>query len=272
MKTATSGRKEQIPTIHLKLRIGRGKNRRWAEPAYDLRKRLKPLWCVVDGIEERHPEGVYYLRIGRKKWQHVGSDAAAALLKQTQEIVRRKAQVAGIALADDDAADGNAKSETRPLGDAVEDYLANVKNQKADKTWDRYQHDTRLFVKNTAAKTLEDITRQHFLDHFTYLRKQTGAQPRTVYNHFQSIGIMLRSYGVDVSALVKRNDVPKYEEPIVDAYDQEDLQKFFNACNEEESLVFEFFLQTGFREQEVVYTCWPDIDVRGGLGDTAADR
>ena len=31
------------------------------------------------------------------------------------------------------------------------------------------------------------------------------------------------------------------------------LDKFFAACDEEERLLFEFFLQTGMREQEVIY-------------------
>ena len=39
------------------------------------------------------------------------------------------------------------------------------------------------------------------------------------------------------------------------------MDKFFAACDEEERLWFEFFLMTGMREQEVMYTYWSDVNL-----------
>ncbi len=44
-------------------------------------------------------------------------------------------------------------------------------------------------------------------------------------------------------------------------YEQEELDKFFKACDEEERLWFEFFLVTGTREQEVMHTYWSDVNL-----------
>src|SRR6266576_2534960 len=43
-------------------------------------------------------------------------------------------------------------------------------------------------------------------------------------------------------------------------YEQETLDKFFVACDADEQLLFEFFLMTGMREQEVVYATDRSID------------
>ena len=43
-------------------------------------------------------------------------------------------------------------------------------------------------------------------------------------------------------------------------YEQEELDKLFKACDEEETPWFEFFLMTGMREQEVMHTYWSDIN------------
>ena len=55
-------------------------------------------------------------------------------------------------------------------------------------------------------------------------------------------------------------DWPKYtlEEP--EAYERETLDTFFAACDEDEHLIYSFFLMTGMREQEVMYATWRCVD------------
>ena len=49
------------------------------------------------------------------------------------------------------------------------------------------------------------------------------------------------------------------EEPEV--YERAELDILFAACDTEERLWFEFFLMTGMREQEVMHTCWSDVNL-----------
>ena len=48
------------------------------------------------------------------------------------------------------------------------------------------------------------------LDHIDYLSNDLRKDSRTVFNHCELIGIMLRSYGVNISAMLKRNEKPTY--------------------------------------------------------------
>ncbi len=261
MGTASHGSNTH-PGIHLKLRIGHGKDRRFVEPAYDPKtKKLKPHCCFVDGLEECHPDGVYYVRLGGKEWGRIGVDPADAEVEILKRNARANAQALGIALLEPapqqaPISDTNFKSQ-------VNDYLTYVKEHKSDKTYKAYSHADNLFAAQCPALTIQAITRQQLLDHISYLRNEVQLEPRTVFNHYAFIGIMMRSFGVNPSDMLKPNERPKYEEPIPDAYTDEDLLNLFAECTEEEALTFEFFLESGFREQEVEYTTWPDID-KGG--------
>src|ERR1700746_753399 len=69
----------------------------------------------------------------------------------------------------------------------------------------------------------------------------------------------LKAYGI--RGLVKKNDWPRYTEEEPEMYDEAELDKLFNACDAAERLWYEFFLMTGMREQEVMYTYWSDINL-----------
>lgn len=273
MKTSKQFRKEIDPSVPLTLRIGRDNHRRHAEPVYSENGKLKALWCLVDGKEERHPEGVYYLRVKGKKWVRVGRDAEHARLKQQQFIAKLRAEHLGIEISDPDVADTSVQGGT-PLKEVVEQYLSNVKRLKAHKTWSGYRRHCELFGQYCPAKMIESITKQHVLGYIDYLSNELELDSRTVHNHYASIGIMLRAYGLNISEMLKRNEKPTYEEPIPDAYYQGDLENLFAACHQlgEDPLVWEFFLGSGFREQEVEHFSWPDIDFRSSNVITGKKR
>ncbi|MFL6305400.1 MAG: tyrosine-type recombinase/integrase [Candidatus Sulfotelmatobacter sp.] len=63
-----------------------------------------------------------------------------------------------------------------------------------------------------------------------------------------------------IRGLVGKNDWPRYTEEEPETYEDAELDKLFEACDSEERLWFEFFLMTGMREQEVMYTYWSDVN------------
>ena len=58
-----------------------------------------------------------------------------------------------------------------------------------------------------------------------------------------------------------KNDWPRFTEEEPEIYEQEELDKLFAKCDAEERLWYEFFLMTGMREQEVMYTYWSDVNL-----------
>jgi len=79
-----------------------------------------------------------------------------------------------------------------------------------------------------------------------------------MYNKFESVMTFLKAH--KVRDIVGKNDWPRYVEEEPEIYEKEDLATFFDACTDEERLWYEFFLMTGMREQEVIYTYWSDIN------------
>jgi integrase len=65
-----------------------------------------------------------------------------------------------------------------------------------------------------------------------------------------------------ITGIVKRGDWPKYTEEEPEAYDKHELDKLFAACDPKEHLWYSFFLMTGMREQEVMYTEWRDVNFK----------
>jgi integrase/recombinase XerC len=59
--------------------------------------------------------------------------------------------------------------------------------------------------------------------------------------------------------IVQKNDWPKFVQEEPEVYEKDDLAKLFAACDPGERLLFEFYLMTGMREQEVIYTTWNDV-------------
>jgi integrase len=67
-----------------------------------------------------------------------------------------------------------------------------------------------------------------------------------------------------VRGLLNKGDWPTYTEAEPVIYTPEELQKFFEACTPDEFLLFQFFLHSGFRDAEVRYAAWTDLDFVNG--------
>jgi integrase len=65
-----------------------------------------------------------------------------------------------------------------------------------------------------------------------------------------------------IRGLAGKNDSLRYTEEEPETYDDDELDSLFAACDEEKRLWFEFFLMTGMREQEVMYSYWSDINFK----------
>jgi integrase len=131
---------------------------------------------------------------------------------------------------------------------------------RAPKTVREAKRILELFGKRFPGKAIQAITREDLLDHMASLQ-DNGLGLRTISNHVTRIGALLRKH--KIVDLLSREDKPQYDEPEVEAYDSEELAALFAAANTEERMLFEFFLGTGFREQEVMFCSWRNVDSNG---------
>jgi integrase len=148
------------------------------------------------------------------------------------------------------------------LADAKDAYLKEVERSRSQKTIAACEHMLDLFCSRLPGKLISELTRQDLLNHMSYLR-ENGAGDRTIYNHISRIGTLLKDHGI--SGLLKESDKPRYDEKAVEAYNSDEVAALFAAATPNERVLFEFFLGTGFREQEVMYATWANVDFKHGL-------
>jgi integrase len=254
------------PAVKLFLRIRRADGRQMrVKPAIGRNNLVRPLWAVVDGEARHHPEGTYVIRFrdrdGRRHWLAVGNDLNAALAararKEKELALSRSAAELGITIT---GLDNEGGESTRvKISDAISQYLDDIKGSKAHKTWLCRKRVASYFQQSCSKCFLDEVDRRDLLDFraFLYRRKLSD---RSVYNAFQCILTVFRALGF--SGLVAKGDWPSYTERAVRAYSEVELQKLFTACDAEEKLLFQTFLFSGCREQEIQYLTFPDVDCR----------
>jgi integrase len=218
--------------------------------------RVKPDVVLVDGKQEAHPEGAYYLewREGAKRIRvSVGKNAADAAARRLRKEAELNAVNNGISIVPD-GGDGH-----RSIAAAVADYLDETKLTKKPKTHSAYSTALAYFVESCHKLNLEDIDRKDLLKFHAFLRDEKDQAPRSCWNKFANVMSFLKAHGI--RGLVGKNDWPRFTEEEPEIYEKEELEELFAACDSAERLWYEFFLMTGMREQEVMYTYWSDINL-----------
>ena len=219
--------------------------------------RVKPDIVVVNGKEERHAEGAYYLewREGAKRVRlSVGKDPQDAAARRLRKEAELNAVNNGVAVVAEDGQNGH-----RSLAAAVTEYLEETTLTKKPKTLAAYATALGYFKESCPKLFLEDIDRKDLLKFSAFLRDNKEQSPRSCWNKFANVMSFLKANGI--RGLVKKNDWPRYTEEEPEIYESEELDKLLAACDAEERLWYEFFLMTGMREQEVMYTYWSDVNV-----------
>jgi integrase/recombinase XerD len=216
--------------------------------------RVKPDWVLVNGKAEHHPEGNYQLEWyeGSKRVRlSVGKDATDASARRQRKEAELNAVNNGAVLAPEN---GNGRS----LAGAVEDYLEETKMTHKPRSYAAYATALRYFTESCHKINLEDVNRRDLLQFSVFLREKKQS-PRTVYNKFEHVMTFLKAQGI--RGLAGKNDWPRFTEEEPEIYEKEELGNLFSACDAEERLWYEFFLMTGMREQEVMYTYWSDVNL-----------
>src|SRR5579872_1644383 len=195
--------------------------------------RVKPDYVLVDEKQERHTEGNYYLdwyEGTQRKRVSVGKDAqdaAAARLKKEAEL---NARSLGVAVA---ATESHTKRKL--LADAIDKYLKDTKRDKKGKTFAAYSKSLEYFQESCPKSYVEDVTRDDLKDFAAFLRDEKELAPRTCWNKFLTVVSFLKDAGVQTSGnggLLKKGDWPEFTEEEPEAFEQEELDALFSACNE----------------------------------------
>ncbi len=243
--------------VNLTKRINTPSGLRYCPVVLSTNGRVKPDVVLVNGKEERHTEGAYYLewREGTKRVRlSVGKDAADANARRLRKEAELNAVNNGVAVVPEKGTNGRGS-----LVKAVADFIEETRLTKKPKTLAAYTTALNYFIESCPKLFLEDIERKDLLKFAAFLRDEKEQAPRSCWNKFSNVMSFLKAN--DIRGLVKKSDWPRYTEEEPEIYEDEDLDKLYKACDAEERLWFEFFLMTGMREQEVMHTYWSDVNL-----------
>jgi integrase len=240
--------------VNLTKRVKTTQGLRYCPVVLSANGRVKPDVVIVDGHQERHVEGAYYVEWyegARRRRLSVGKNAADASARRMQKEAELNAINRGVAVS----APENGR---RSVAVAVADFIEETKLTKKPKTYAAYSTSLAYFTESCTKIYLQDIERRDLLNFSAFLRDEKELHPRTCWNKFSNVMSFLKAH--NIRGLAKKNDWPSYVEEEPEVYEQAELDKLFAACDITERLWFEFFLMTGEREQEVMHCYWSDIN------------
>lgn len=202
-----------------------------------------------------HAPGVFGLEWhenGKRMYRPLTEDRADAAL----QLRNQQARLEGVPVADEPKGKGKVSLRT-----AVDEYLEEVKLNRAHKTYLAYKRALKMLAECSGCNFVSDITRRTLMVNYIRAMKEAGLGDRTQNNLFGAIVTFLHAQGHPV---VTRKDAPDFTETEIETYTDDELTKLFAACTPVERLTFEFFLNTGAREREAAYATWKDIEFASG--------
>jgi integrase len=217
---------------------------------------------------------VYCLRYevdGKRKWEtltmtNLNEASAAHFRKESELCVKSKAE------SRDPKPSAPAR---RTLQEQREAFLAR-KAQRNVKTGDflvketqsGYKLLTEEFIRVVDRQYAVEITGADVTDVWIQALYERGLSQRSVCNYYVGLAHFLGFCGIDHKKLVDKDQRPTFVEEDPEAYDEDQIAKFFAACeNERDALYFELLLKTGVRELEGAFCEWSDILVRREDGE-----
>jgi len=117
--------------------------------------------------------------------------------------------------------------------------------------------------RNSYTKTYADeVTREDILK-FTSDCFDQGLVPRTVYDRLVTVLQLFKRHGL--KGLVERSDWPSYVETIRPICEPEEIAALLRHADQDEAALIKFCLSSGFRDREIRYATWRDVDFRNSV-------
>jgi integrase/recombinase XerD len=194
---------------------------------------------------------------GEKKAQAVG-DFSEVIEAARRKSIEVNAQKAGII----ESIQGPEQHRVT-IGQAIDKYLDFIKAHRKQRTYVTYRYTLDKLLKQSCQRSFVDqVTREDILQFMTDCYKR-GLGKRTVYDKLVVVLQLFKRHGK--TKLIEPSDWPDYDEIIRPIYEAEEIAAMLKHADQNESIFLKFLLGSGFRDREVRYVAWRDIDFRNSL-------
>ena len=231
---------------------------------------------LVNGKDEHHPEGRYYLEWyedGKKRRQPIErfEEAVPAARAKFIELQARKAgilvELPKLQIRPAPAPGLVAAEQPDPsrltMVVAIDRYLEFCKKQRSLRTFRTYRPALQNYFLNSFTKTyVDEVDRDDILRYIGYCFDH-GLAARSVYDKVVTVLTLLKRHGH--KKLIESSDWPDYVETIRPVYEPEEIHSMLRVATPIEALLIKFFLTSGFRNRETRFLSWYDLDFRNSL-------
>jgi integrase/recombinase XerD len=210
--------------------------------------------------------GTFYLEYrenGRKR-RAIGdhpTEVKAALATQASVLGLR-----ALGVAADDAPQLRPRSTVRPEGKTVravvDAFVTDPPSEYRHKSYLKYRNALESFAAWSTRKYCVEVERDDIKAFVSAQVRQQGLDVSTAKDKAVAVAKILRDQGAPI--VMRKGDWPKVTRRQREIYRPEILKKLFAAADEEEYVLFQTFLLTGMREQEVSYLYWTDFEANEG--------
>ena len=221
---------------------------------------------VMDGgVPVVAAEGTFYLEWredGRRLRRAVGThprDAKEALAAQAQIVSLRDS---GMQIDDAPQITERRALSGRTISEAIDSFIQTAPLKYRQKSRAKYLNALRSFQKWTRKTHVVQLAREDVTDFMGYLVSVEKLDRSTAVDKGHVIHSVFKDLGADIR--MKRGDWPRVTEQERGIYERAVLQKLFAATTQDEFVLFQTFLLSGFREQEVGFLAWDDFNQRRG--------
>ena len=218
-----------------------------------------PRFVIIRGEPANSKGGTFYLdwrEDGKRKQRPCGTTQREAL-----DAWRLQSGILLGTVEQPEEPECEPEKGTKDIDTAIADYLRDVKATKSAATHTAYERDLKWFRSHCKKHLVSRLDRSDAMLLFEAGRVE-GLNQKTINRRVVVMLQAMRTAGASID--LYKGDWPKPTEKGVEIYQPEELKKFFAACNDEERLLFQVFLCTGFRNREVATLTWADIDWRDG--------
>lgn len=217
---------------------------------------------VVDDLPKfsKTPLYVSWYEGSKKRMEPVGRDSKHALEmldKKRLELAYKAAggEIREIKKSPDQPPEHRV--QRKKVSEAVAEYLADCRDRQgksgyglAARTSETYEYRLGFLVEFSPQAYLDQIDAEFIKGFRRFLRQhKKNLGDRTCYNFMQAVSTFLIRHGNGAAKpFLKEMSFPPIE---VIPYSHEEMVKFFAACDENEELLFKFFLHSMARDMEV---------------------
>jgi len=234
---------------------------RYCRPVIGANNKIQPHWVHVNGHGEHHPEGNYYIHYfkdGKQVWEKVNKNPADAVRRAEWQEGYFRAVNLGVPV--------QQEKEQPPLMVAytLDGYLEEYRLSHRRESYALMKQTLQEFFAFCKKNIIGQITRLDLLKYRAWLIDNRRSE-RTAGNKMLRVNQYLRSVqGLRPGeGLVTVKDA-RYVELEPEVYGEEELKKFFKACNPFQLAVFKTLLMAGLRKQELEGLTWDDVDFEVG--------